>query len=80
MNGKDTRTEQTAGRQEETLRRFVGGVGEQVRNSNLLCARCANLWEDDTAECEVYSQKPLDVLRGGESCPEFVPRERQEEG
>ena len=80
MNGKDTPAEQAAGRQEETLRRFVGGIGEPVWNRDLLCARCANLWEADTAECEVYRQKPLAVLRGEESCPEFVPRDGQKEG
>lgn len=58
---------------EETLRRFVGGVGEQVFNRDLLCARCANLMEEAVAECEIYEQKPLAVLRGGDACPEYVP-------
>ena len=54
--------------------RFVDGVGEPVFNRDMLCALCANLWEDDTAECEIYSQKPLSVLRGEQKCPEFAPR------
>ena len=58
----------------EAENRFVGGFGEQIRNSDLLCARCANLWEDETAECEIYSQKPLAVLRGEDACPDFLPR------
>ena len=60
--------------------RFVGGAGEPVFNRDLLCARCANLWEDDTAECEVYSQKPLAVLRGEQQCPEFTPRKESNGG
>ena len=59
----------------EAENRFVGGFGEQIRNSDLLCARCANLWEDETAECEIYSQKPLAVLRGEDACPDFIPRD-----
>ena len=58
--------------------RFVGGFGEQIFNRDLLCARCANLWENETAECEIYDQKPLAVLRGGDACPEFVPRDQGE--
>ena len=59
--------------------RFVGGLGEQIFNRDLLCARCANLMEDAAAECEIYEQKPLPVLRGGDSCPEFVPKEENAE-
>lgn len=59
----------------EAENRFVGGLGEQIWNKDLLCARCANLWEEETAECEIYSQKPLAVLRGEDSCPDFIPRD-----
>ncbi len=59
--------------QEEALRRFVGGIGEPVQNQELICSNCAHLWEDETAECEVYEQKPLSVLRGENHCSEFLP-------
>ena len=73
------RNEPIRDRQEEALHRFVGGIGEQIFNRDLLCARCTHLWEDETAECEVYEQKPLAVLRGEASCPEFVPKEENGE-
>ena len=57
--------------------RFVGGLGEQIRNRDLLCIRCANLRRDAVAECGVYSQKPLAVLSGEMRCPEFAPRKRR---
>ena len=57
--------------------RFVGGLGEQIRNRDLLCIRCAKLQKDAVAECEAYSQKPLSVLSGGMQCPEFEPRKRR---
>ena len=47
-------------------------------NRDLLCARCANLMEDAVAECRVYEQKPLAVLRGEDACPEYVPLDREE--
>jgi|GEM_PF-5177566 len=56
--------------------RFVDGFGQQVFNRDLLCARCVHLMEDAVAECQIYEQKPLPVLRGGDSCPDFVPRDR----
>ena len=80
MNDKETRADQAPDRQDEILRRFVGGIGEQIFNRDLICARCANLMENAAAECEIYEQKPLAVLRGEESCPEFVPRDGQKEG
>ncbi len=58
--------------------RFVGGLGEQIFNRDLLCARCAHLWEDETAECDVYEQKPLAVLRGEDVCPDFVLKDQEE--
>ena len=72
MNQED-RNEPIRDRQAEALRRFVGGIGEPVRNRDLICARCAHLWEDETAECEVYEQKPMVVLRGEDACPAFAP-------
>ena len=77
---QENRNEPIRDRQEELLRRFAGGIGEQIFNRDLICARCANLMEDAAAECEIYEQKPLAVLRGEESCPEFVPRDGQKEG
>ena len=62
----------------DPMDRFVGGVGEPVFNRDLLCARCANLMEDAVAECRVYEQKPLAVLRGEDACPEYVPLDREE--
>ena len=62
----------------DPMDRFVGGLGEQIFNRDLLCARCANLMEDAVAECEIYEQKPLAVLRGEDACPDFVPREQEE--
>ena len=62
----------------DPMERFVGGIGEQIFNRDLICACCAHLWEDETAECKVYEQKPLPVLRGDDACPEFVPRDQEE--
>ena len=73
----DNRNEQKAP-VSDPVDRFVGGIGEQIFNRDLLCARCAHLWEDETAECEVYEQKPLAVLWGEDACPEFVPRDQEE--
>ena len=75
---QDNRSEPIRDGQEEALLRFVGGIGEPVRNRDLICDRCAHLWEDETAGCEVYEQKPLAVLRGEGSCPEFVPGNQEE--
>ena len=66
------------GARPDPLDRFVGGLGEQVFNRDLLCARCANLMEDAVAECQIYEQKPLAVLRGEDACPEYVPLDREE--
>ena len=76
---RENRSEPIRDRQEEALRRFVGGLGERIFNRDPLCARCANLMEDAVAECEVYEQKPLPVLRGEDVCPEFVPKEENGE-
>ena len=75
---QEKRSESFSDGQQEALHRFVGGFGEQIINRDLICARCAHLWEDETAECEVYEQKPLAVLRGEDVCPEFVPRDQEE--
>ena len=75
---QEKRSESFSDGQQEALHRFVGGLGEQIFNRDLLCARCAHLWEDETAECKVYEQKPLPVLRGDDACPEFVPRDQEE--
>ena len=75
---QNNRNEPIRDRQEEILRRFAGGFGEQIFNRDLICACCAHLWEDETAECKVYEQKPLPVLRGDDACPEFVPRDQEE--
>ena len=58
--------------EDENFQRFVGGFQRQVCNSELQCARCANRWDDSTAACEVFEQKPLYVLRGERRCPEFA--------
>ena len=76
---QEKRSESFSDGQQEALHRFVGGIGEPVRNQDLICARCAHLWEDAVAECEVYEQKPLAVLRGEDVCPEFVPKEENGE-
>ena len=75
---QDNRSEPIRDGQEEALRRFVGGIGEPVRNRDLICARCAHLWEDETAECEVDEQKPLAVLRGEDVCPDYVRKNQDE--
>ena len=58
--------------------RFAGGLGEQIFNRDLLCARCSHLWEDETAGCGIYEQKPLAVLRGEDACPDFVRKDQEE--
>ncbi len=58
--------------------RFVGGIGEPVRNRDLLCIRCVHLGEDAASECEIYVQKPLPVLRGRDHCPDFTPQNGSE--
>ena len=63
----------------DPLERFVGGLGEQIFNRDLLCARCANLQEDAVAECQVYEQNPLAALRGSNFCSEFVPQDQEED-
>ena len=73
----DNRNEQKAPASDPT-ERFVGYIGEQIFNRDLLCARCSNLMEDAVAECEIYEQKPLAVLRGEDACPEFVPQNQEE--
>ena len=70
----ENRNEQNAPVSDST-ERFVGGFGEPIFNRDLICARCANLMDDTVAECEIYEQKPLPVLRGEDACPDFVPRE-----
>ena len=62
----------------DPMERFVGGFGEQIFNRDLLSARCANVQEDAVAECQVYEQKPLAVLRGSDFCSEFVPQDQEE--
>ena len=73
----ENRNEQNAPASDPT-ERFLGYIGEQIFNRDLLCARCANLMDDTVAECEIYEQKPLPVLRGEDACPDFVPREQEE--
>ena len=73
----ENRNEQNAPASDPT-ERFLGYIGEQIFNRDLICARCANLIENAVSECEIYEQKPLPVLRGEDACPDFVPREQEE--
>ena len=58
---------------EDVETRFIQQEAVTIKNSMLCCARCAHIWENSTAECEIYEQKPLSVLRGGD-CPDLEPR------
>ena len=46
---------------------------EFITNDTLCCARCVHLWPDKTVECEIFEQKPLSVLRGGD-CADLAER------
>ena len=58
---------------EDADTRFIQQEAATINNAMLCCARCAHIWENSTAECEVYEQKPLSVLRGG-PCPDLAER------
>ena len=58
---------------EDADTRFIQQEVTTVKNDTLCCARCAHIWENSTAECAVYEQKPLSVLRGG-LCPDLTER------
>ena len=50
--------------------RFMQRHAVFITNDKLCCARCVHVWENKTAECAIYEQKPTSVLRGGE-CPDL---------
>ncbi len=44
-----------------------------ITNDKLCCARCVHVWAGSAAECEIYEQKPLSVLQGGD-CSDLKER------
>ena len=51
--------------------RFLGYIGEAISNENLQCRDCKHCIKGNTAECNIYEQKPGAVLRGDKECGEY---------
>lgn len=58
---------------EDADTRFMQQEATTIKNDMLCCTRCVHIWENSTAECAIYEQKPLSVLRGG-LCPDLAER------
>lgn len=42
-----------------------------IKNENLVCRNCCYLIKEDTAACEQFDCKPIEVLEGG-ACEKFA--------
>lgn len=42
-----------------------------IKNENLVCRNCRYLIKEDTAACEQFTCKPIEVLEGG-ACKKFA--------
>ena len=45
---------------------FDKGDAEKIENKALACKNCVFAYHDRVADCEIYNQKPVEVLKGAD--------------